>query len=447
MRRLLAVALLLPIAGPAANFYVRSGATGSNNGSDWANAYTALPSTLSRGDTYYVASGNYGGKNFDTPAFGTQVITVKKATQTDHGTNAGWNSTYGVGSATFGNLAFRTPYWLFDGQYRNADWRGGHGFRIVSGLGLGSAGIDFGSGPLSSGWGGQNSTAHDITIRCTENVGEGLDNPNHDCAVRAVWGINNLTFSQCYFHDYGNVVILTDHNSGWLIEYSVLARNTSTAEYHAEGLAAQGDSNLTIRYNVWEDIEGTGFIVNLARDNNTYQADNWQIYGNIFMYTDGNPYFRRGVGNGVICCLDASGSREYATNWKIYNNLILNVPGYNSGLEFGASPEAGVPNNSNVMVLNNFWWKNPAPAYQTLGHCDNCLSDYNRFDQTLGGTGAHSQTNAVASTNIFVNYSARNFRLTAATANGTNLPAPFNVDMDGTTRGSGGVWDMGAFDR
>src|SRR5438874_32100 len=43
-----------------ATYYVRKGATGTANGSDWANAYLTLPTTLQRGATYYVATGSYG---------------------------------------------------------------------------------------------------------------------------------------------------------------------------------------------------------------------------------------------------------------------------------------------------------------------------------------------------------------------------------------------------
>src|SRR3989304_8100596 len=48
----------------AASHYVRSGASGSGNGSDWTNAYTTLPSSLIRGDVYYVAGGTYSGRTF-----------------------------------------------------------------------------------------------------------------------------------------------------------------------------------------------------------------------------------------------------------------------------------------------------------------------------------------------------------------------------------------------
>jgi hypothetical protein len=35
--------------------YVRQGVTGSNDGSNWTNAYTSLPAKLIRGHTYYIA--------------------------------------------------------------------------------------------------------------------------------------------------------------------------------------------------------------------------------------------------------------------------------------------------------------------------------------------------------------------------------------------------------
>ena len=59
MKRLLLV-LLFCTPVQAANHYVRAGATGSADGTDWTNAFTDLPATLTRGDTYFVADGTYG---------------------------------------------------------------------------------------------------------------------------------------------------------------------------------------------------------------------------------------------------------------------------------------------------------------------------------------------------------------------------------------------------
>src|SRR3989344_8081335 len=100
--------------GGGATHYVRAGASG--NGSDWANAYCSLPSSLVRGDTYYIADGTYSGYSFNTPASGTQYITIKKAIESDHGTNAGWQSGYGDGQALFNSMwQISTGYLIVDG--------------------------------------------------------------------------------------------------------------------------------------------------------------------------------------------------------------------------------------------------------------------------------------------------------------------------------------------
>jgi hypothetical protein len=100
------VVILISYSAYSANHYVRSGAIGLNNGSDWANAYTSLPTSLIRGDTYYIADGSYSGKNFNTPVAGAQLITIKKAIESDHGTDVGWSSTYGDGQAVFTSVLF-----------------------------------------------------------------------------------------------------------------------------------------------------------------------------------------------------------------------------------------------------------------------------------------------------------------------------------------------------
>ena len=81
---LLAMLFLGTVSAEAANQYVRAGAAGMNNGTDWTNAYTSLPSTLVRGDTYYIADGTYGSRTLSTPASAALLITIKKATSTDH---------------------------------------------------------------------------------------------------------------------------------------------------------------------------------------------------------------------------------------------------------------------------------------------------------------------------------------------------------------------------
>ena len=91
----------------AAEYYIRAGASGSNNGNDWTNAYTSLPSTYTRGDTYYIASGTYNGNwVIDSAESGSTWTYIRKATGAGHGTGTGWNDSYATGPAVInGSLA------------------------------------------------------------------------------------------------------------------------------------------------------------------------------------------------------------------------------------------------------------------------------------------------------------------------------------------------------
>src|SRR5690606_21620262 len=85
-----------------ADYCVRAGATGADDGSNWNNAYPDLPTTLERGSTYYIADGSYDGYTFNDVVSGTTLITIKKATVSDHGgIETGWSDAYGDGQAIF----------------------------------------------------------------------------------------------------------------------------------------------------------------------------------------------------------------------------------------------------------------------------------------------------------------------------------------------------------
>lgn len=93
----------------AATVYVREAAAGTGSGADWTNARTTMP-TLVRGDTIYIADGNYAGLTVSTAASGTTTIVFRKATAADHGTETGWDATYGDGTATVASLLVEAKY-------------------------------------------------------------------------------------------------------------------------------------------------------------------------------------------------------------------------------------------------------------------------------------------------------------------------------------------------
>lgn len=411
------------------NFYVRAGATGANNGVDWNNAFSTLPAELIRGVTYYVADGSYGAYTFDDAANGVSVITIKKATVLDHGTNVGWSTSYGDGAAVWNGWEVARPYYNFDGATRAADWKSGYGFRVVTG---GKYGINL--------FYGGSSTAQHITIRYTEVQGQGLDNSIHDDGIYSPLGCHHVRIQSCYVHDVGRVPILTGFSLDWLIEYSLIARNSSDPAFHAEGLASTADSGFIIRHNIFEDIEGTGFIVCLNRGSGINICSNWEIYGNVFMYSEGNPFNREGVGDGAIAVIN----QQVAQNWKVYNNSFINIGqgpvGISARVIVGGDGQTG---NANVQIYNNFWWRTD-PANHVLSGCVGCESRWNRYDQTTHLIEADQQDNPTANTTTFINYAAKNFRLTSPTAGGTSLSSPYNFDMNGNVRGLDGVWDRGA---
>ncbi|MGZ3795773.1 MAG: hypothetical protein ACXVB1_05390, partial [Pseudobdellovibrionaceae bacterium] len=128
--------LALSFTVQAANHYIRSGAVGNGSGSDWTNASTSLPQSLFRVDTYYIADGTYGPYTFNTPLSGSSFIYIKKATLTSHGTDTGWNSTYGDGEALFSSSDvlwyIQTGYLDIDGQKGTGKSPGNYGFRLYS---------------------------------------------------------------------------------------------------------------------------------------------------------------------------------------------------------------------------------------------------------------------------------------------------------------------------
>jgi hypothetical protein len=95
---------------------VRASATGSDDGSSWDDAYTALPETLTRGHVYFIAAGNYPRYTFDDAESGTERIAVLRATVNDHGDGAGWQDAFAEGEAVFGELHFETNAYDFDGR-------------------------------------------------------------------------------------------------------------------------------------------------------------------------------------------------------------------------------------------------------------------------------------------------------------------------------------------
>ena len=305
-------------------YYVRDGATGNNDGSDWENAFTYLPNhigandyaytDLERGATYYIASGDYTDVTFyfaDDTA-GSQYITIKKATVQEHGTDVGWQDSYENGQAIFGPFIVGTSYYIFDGATGGGPgaWDTGFGIKVMfDDLSypdrirlIDIRGENWWTPPMPRFLKFQHLELQHRGID-NEQADDGLysgsstDSTMHDEDLKNS-GPQNVTISHCYFHDFGRNPLLVSRGRYWLVEKNLFARNSSSAAIHSEGWQDFYSNDMVVRNNIWNDIEGTAVIA--FKHNSAYSNSNWQIYGNIFYQTFENPYDRTGVGDGIF---------------------------------------------------------------------------------------------------------------------------------------------------
>lgn len=396
----------------AADHYVRSGASGNGSGSDWTNAYPSLPANLIRGDTYFIADGTYSGYTFDDAQSGSNYIFVKKAIETDHGTNTGWNNSYGDGTAVFtGTLAFSTGYYEFNGQVGTG--RNGHGFRVAA---TGNAVKQIRS----------TNGADYVQILHTELTGPGEDmGDSRDDLIYSVGSSSNWRLAHVWGHDTNRTHLLTVGAQAWTIEYCIFERRHTNGSVHGEAISMNSSpspANHHLRYNIIADIAGTGFIV--LKDS---VQDHIYMYGNIFYCTSS----RYGVSNGTIC--NTGGDTN--NHMYVYNNSFINMNTVAMGT--GISWSAG---------SNNYTYNN---VFYNCGRINftNTVHDYNWFS----GNDNYNEPNGLIaySEDPFQNIAQHDYRLVASATpvdNGRILDSMYALDMAGLNRPQGASWDMGAYE-
>ncbi|MBI3853207.1 MAG: hypothetical protein HY298_23400 [Verrucomicrobia bacterium] len=407
------------ISARGANVCVGPSATGNGSGADWNNlkAWSGSPA---RGDTWYLVDGNYSGKTFSTPASGSTLITIKKATVGDHGTNTGWVDSMGDGQMVIaGQTTFETSNWMVDGQTGGGPlnyWTNNFGIKINV------TGASDGSGFWVNSWGPTN-----VTLKHFEVVGNGGGDLSYNRGTTFGDNANNCTVSYAYIHDTGECPLWSG-GSDSTYEYVYTGRFESTSAQHAEILAnylLPASQNLrdrlTLRYCVFTWCEGTGGLMFEGRTMNVYGCVFVRLGGSTFDYSDG--------------LIGAWINYNTVSDYRIYNCSFIN---FNDN---GSSP--GTPtfqtggSSTGVMEVKNCLFYNASLGFGGFSH------DYNTFITPFAtGTSftpeAHGVTN---STLPWVNYPALDFRLIANTAPGTPLGAPYNLDMYGNTRTT---WTRGA---
>ena len=416
--------------------YVRAGAAGLNNGSDWTNAWTSLPAVLVRGDIYYIADGTYGAYVFNDAVSGELYITIKKAIESDHGTDAGWNSSYGDGQAAFtassGDIwEFRSSYYAINGQFGELDQTFGIRAYVSSGnvkvvrISPGVNHINMSYLDLQHKGYSYNSTeGNGADVLYMVDIGR--TNPIEDIYFYKVW-LHDVNRVHVYAYNIAGCV----WNNCWFTE----RYNEDVFAVHGESFTIFNSVNQNkrnvIKNSVFRNVEGTGIIVfqDMAPAADNY---NWDIYNNIF-YRDG-ARVNDGWTAGNAPTIDDfdttdgqiadTGSNNY--NFNIYGNTFFNTLG--RGFDFyGENNASGQPSiYQNISVHNNL-----------------IVNHVGSFE--IEGTDVSNNfiTNDPA---VFSDYLNMKFTLSRPTNEGMTLLSPYNIDMLGNTRGSDGVWDIGAYE-
>lgn len=422
---ILVTLLAVPKNSFAANHYVRASATGTNDGSDWINAWTALPSVLVRGDTYYIAAGTYPSYTFNDPVSGSLFIYIKKATAEDHGTDIGWNDAFGDGQAVFGPISFSTGYWVFDGATGKGKEGASYGFLVArddcSGLTTSEL-VSFGT-----------STVSNVTIRHVEirNCGPSWDIPQFGIYSNSYSSPSfDITIANNFIHkSTANILIRNWRNS--IFEFNHLKSNWSSSLNHGEQMSPGNRcQDITFRYNVLEDSQVGGIGAHIDFNSN------WQVYGNIAI--GGN------VAMGIFGTAD-SGHNDVIINWSVHNNTFVDIGGSGRGSAFCVGPLTD-PETGRSYAYNNLFVNSSHPRLDNSGfHTAAIVHDYNTFVNCVGIIAAETHIEVIG-VDPFIDYAGSNFTLRNPTAAGIALPAPFNIDANGKKRGSDGVWDRGAYE-
>ena len=409
---LLSMLFLGSLSAEAANHYVRTNATGANNGTDWTNAYTNLPSTLVRGDTYYLAGGSYDGTGFNTPISGTSYIYIKKCPSSSALVDAcqsvtGWSNSYGTSQAIFGPTTINASSSDHNG-YLEINGQTDYGIKFTApDLGPTSGGSaillsmqDTTNGVLQlhlyhiefSGPGGSTPYYH-------QNSNTGLYEGGYPGPT------TGLIISHCSFHGFQTPIQMNGGTDA-IIEYNDFYDALTSSSMHTNILWVANFNNMTIRYNKSHNYDTEGYLISGAYNGN------WYVYGNLFYdgVTNGGLSYPRGI---ELYDNINSGAAFY-----IYNNTCADM-NLACIRVMASQPSSGA-------IRNN------------LGYGSNSGFDLNNMP--------NSNNTVASSSSQFVNYAGRNFHLSSATSAGYALSSPYNTDMDGNTRGADGTWDLGAYE-
>jgi hypothetical protein len=426
MNRSVILLLFLTVSAQAATVCVGPSATGNGSGADWNNQAQWSSVTLTRGNTYYLADGSYGGKTLSVAISGTTLISIKKAIVGDSAVTsiAGWVNTLGDGNAAFtGSITFSSSNWEFDGM-KGGGWTGGAPDDTQSNYGFTFTDVALPLRMISGG-----TTISNFICKHVGAVAPTPDVEKSFCSTAGTSGsVHNGFVSYCYAYGFNSFQWLNSSDldmNGWITEHNVQRDLYVTDAHHGEELH-NSFGNVQywhIRYN-WIQGRRSGSIqptMVIGALNNS--AGPYYVYGNVFKdlnYADGG-----------ICAVD-NGQGTHSLSGVVYNNTFDDLsPGNPAIATIGGDGNNSMDAQNNVFI-NMRVNENTTGTYSYNGYYNN--------SQTPAGE-SNKQTFGA---NPFTDSANDDYTLTAHTDTGVTLGAPYNQDAAGNIRGTGGVWDRGA---
>jgi len=416
------------------NVYVAPTVTGDGSGSDWNNQAQWSTVALTRGNTYFLADGTYGGRNLYTAETETALITIKKATQSQHGIDAGWQTSYGDGVATFtSGFIISTGYWAFDGV--TGSGKTGHGFHVDM---TSQAGVNNAFYIVAS-----HVTLAHTKISWPDRDGEAYMNETSTSAGIEIYGnYTGITLQYDYLEEIPGFPLRMLGGTDFLMEYCVFDGMHSDAARHSSGVIVRNgnSSNGILRYNKLMNTEGS-YTIGFYTDGAVH--DGWKIYGNLFVWDSSSSKTGTTIPLGVNDGPDV----VILKNSVFYNNTIADLR-----ISHKSEGKVLMGTGTGNTVYNNLFYGTNLLLSATH---DYNSTYHNTATYCTSGATAHEKgiivrqpadcdyLDATYDRNPFAASGSGDFTLAAAEDAGIPLGSTYNVDMLGNTRTN---WTRGAYE-
>lgn len=436
MKILLVLLLSIPMPAFAANWYVLKGATGTNAGTSWTNAWTEFnqfnSASVACGDTVWIGGGTYTtDMTVSKTCTSGNPLTIESVLSTDTVPTSAPGYTTAVLNQVIGpDIDVQGAYITVSGRKGTVGTEGTFGIvlQCASGNSCGTMTI---AGSVNS----SNITISEVELYgppCVTSGGDGEGSCTGDTHAvdHGSNSVTNLLLDHMWMHRFAEI-IRPYQWTNWTVQYSDLDTTRQTPDEHEDVVYAANPSSGTMAYNVIWGSPNDGIFFDFGGNALTF-------YGNVYYHSGGAFItFKSGFTNGAVV---------------MYNNT------FSSDTTFGdfTCPSncpwidwTGTP--SSVAMENNI--------FDHVGFSGSPgTGDYNFYstDVGKGDSGANSATYTSAfppSNTQFVSISTSNpatsnYELTTAGktlfATGTALSSPYNMDMNGLTRGING-WTIGAY--